>query len=294
MTAAEIAAALGGARREGANWRCRCPLHGGHSLALRDGRCGLLVKCWAGCNTRDVLAELRRMGLLSGRSDSARPAPLIAHSDDAADAARRIALARRIWDATRDAGGSSVVRYLAGRGITLAVPPSLRWTPSMRRPDGTYAPAVVARVDSLDGELIGVHRTWLVSDASGVWRRRDRASLGPIAGGAVRLGPAGEMLLIGEGLETCLAAMQAASLSGWAALSTSGMVALKLPSMVQSVIILADNDRSGAGEHAARAAAQRWIAEGRRASVWISPHVGTDANDLLLVRQTAEARHAAW
>jgi hypothetical protein len=294
MTAAEIAAALGDARREGRNWRCRCPLHGGYSLTLRDGRTALLVRCWAGCETRDVLAELRRIELLAGRNDGAPPMPANARAADRNDAARRSALPRRIWEACKDAHGSPVVRYLAGRGITLPPPPSLRWAPSLLRPDGTYGPAMIVRVDNLDGELIGVHRTWLVCDASGIWRRRDRASLGPIAGGAVRLGPAGEILLIGEGLETCLAAMQATSLSGWAALSTSGMVALKLPPMVQSVIILADHDRSGAGEHAARVAAQRWIAEGWRVSVWISPHVGTDANDLLLMRQAAEARHAAW
>ena len=37
MNAAQIAAALGDASREGRNWRCRCPLHGGCSLLLRDG-----------------------------------------------------------------------------------------------------------------------------------------------------------------------------------------------------------------------------------------------------------------
>ena len=36
MSAAMIAAALGDPRREGRAWRCRCPLHGGHSLVLRD------------------------------------------------------------------------------------------------------------------------------------------------------------------------------------------------------------------------------------------------------------------
>ncbi len=38
MTAAEIAAALGGGHRSGAWWRCRCPVHGsrGPTLALRD------------------------------------------------------------------------------------------------------------------------------------------------------------------------------------------------------------------------------------------------------------------
>jgi hypothetical protein len=32
MNAAEIACALGDARRPGRVWRCLCPLHGGHSL----------------------------------------------------------------------------------------------------------------------------------------------------------------------------------------------------------------------------------------------------------------------
>ena len=81
---------------------------------------------------------------------------------------------------------------------------------------------MVARVDGLDGELIGVHRTWLYSDDRGRLHRRDRASLGPIAGGAVRLAPAAETLLVGEGVETCLAAMQASAQPAWAALSTSG------------------------------------------------------------------------
>ena len=36
MTAAEIAAACGNARREGRDWRCRCPLHGGRSLTAKE------------------------------------------------------------------------------------------------------------------------------------------------------------------------------------------------------------------------------------------------------------------
>ena len=44
------------------------------------------------------------------------------------------------------------------------------------------------------------------------------------AGGAVRLAPAAEKLMVGEGIETVLAAMQATGMPGWAALSTSGLV----------------------------------------------------------------------
>jgi hypothetical protein len=44
VTAAETAARRGNARREGQDWRCRCPLDGGHSLTLRDGRTAPLVR----------------------------------------------------------------------------------------------------------------------------------------------------------------------------------------------------------------------------------------------------------
>ena len=286
MSAADIAAALGGARCSGQWWRCVCPVHGSRagrslSLALRDYALGLALHCHAGCSRDHIIAELRRMGLLIGRSDGTRLAPVGAHSDDRLDTARRIAWAQRPWNAAKDARGSSLVNYFAGRGITIPLPPSLRWAPALRRPDGTYAPAMVARVVGLDGELIGVHRTWLYSDDRGWWHRRDRASLGPIAGGAVRLAPAAETLLVGEGVETCLAAMQASAQPAWAALSTSGMTTLLLPPDVRTVIILADHDRSGAGERAARTAAQRWLAEGRRVRIAMPPEPGTDFNDVL-------------
>lgn len=69
MTASEIAHALGAASRSGAWWRCVCPVHGSRTgrsatLALRDGDRGLVAHCHAGCDARDILAELKRHGLL--------------------------------------------------------------------------------------------------------------------------------------------------------------------------------------------------------------------------------------
>jgi putative DNA primase/helicase len=91
-----------------------------------------------------------------------------------------------------------------------------------------------------------------------------------------------EMLLIGEGIETAMAAMTAMAMPAWAALSTSGMVALALPRIVREVIILADHDHNGAGQRAAHAAAQRWVQEGRRVRIALPPEPGTDFADVLL------------
>jgi putative DNA primase/helicase len=286
--ARDVAAVLGATRREGRGWRCRCPIHGGHSLVVTDGRDGLLlVRCWGGgCDPRAILAELRRLRLLDDvAGDRAAAAEVRSKEYDGDDVTRRLNIARRIWDGAEDARAAPLVLYLAGRGITISPPPALRWAPSLKRPDGTSGPAMVAVVEHVDRGITGVHRAWLTRDAAGIWRRRDRASLGPIGGGAVQLAPASETLMIGEGVETCLAAMQATALPAWAALSTSGMVALILPPVVRHVVILADNDRSGAGERAARSAAARWLREGdRRVRLALPPEPGTDFNDLLTGR----------
>jgi putative DNA primase/helicase len=95
--AAEIAAALGG-RREGRQWRCRCPIHGGRSLLVRDGDAGrILVFCHGGCEARDVLAELRRSGLPGGPSENYQLPPMRLNDrpDEAARTARALAVLRR-------------------------------------------------------------------------------------------------------------------------------------------------------------------------------------------------------
>ena len=105
--------------------------------------------------------------------------------------------------------------------------------------------------------------------------------LGPCRGGAVRLAEPGDVLMVGEGIETCLAAMQATGHPAWAALSTSGLRTLDLPASVRDVIVLADGDEPG--EAAAQECAWRWKREGRRVRI-ARPPQGMDFNDLLLGR----------
>jgi putative DNA primase/helicase len=92
------------------------------------------------------------------------------------------------------------------------------------------------------------------------------------------------MLLIGEGIETSLAALTATAMPTWAALSTSGLMALALPPIVRTVVVLADNDRSGAGERAARTAARKWLVEGRRVRLAMPSERGMDWADVLVGR----------
>jgi hypothetical protein len=57
----ELLSRLEGVRRSGAGgWRARCPVHGsrGPTLSIAEGDSGVVLHCFAGCETADVLAEI--------------------------------------------------------------------------------------------------------------------------------------------------------------------------------------------------------------------------------------------
>jgi phage/plasmid primase-like uncharacterized protein len=194
--------------------------------------------------------------------------------------ARRSKAAFAIWRSAKPAQGTSVETYLTSRGIDLSPPDSLRFHNGLRHPSGGIWPAMVALVtDGADGTPLAIHRTFLTADGGGKAPiGPQKMMLGPCRGGAVRLADPRDVLMIGEGIETCLAAMQASGHAAWAALSTSGLRALNLPNHVRHVIVLADGDE--AGEAAARNCARRWKREGRRARI-ARPPWGMDFNDML-------------
>lgn len=290
MSAAEIARRLGGATRHGRGWLARCPVPGhgqgrgdrNPSLSLADGDAGrLLVRCFAGCDARDILAELRCRGLIEGRRDPDwRPPAPVRDPLPIADAERKRAFALRLWEAARPVGGTLVEAYLRSRGITLPPPPALRFAPELPHAlSGQRLPAMVARVEDVAGRFLGVHRTYLARDGHGKARvEPQKMMLGGVAGGAVRLGEAVDGLLVCEGIESALAAAQASGRPAWAALSTSGLRALELPADVREVTIVPDGDRPG--RDAAIAAARRWIGEGRQVRIAATPD-GRDINDLV-------------
>jgi putative DNA primase/helicase len=206
--------------------------------------------------------------------------PLSLSGKSRRDDAQRTNDALRIWRECQPAAGTQAESYLRSRGITVLPPPTLRFHPGLRHRSGTVWPAMVAAVTrGADRMLMAIHRTFLARDGAGKAPvEPNKMTLGRCGGGAVRLAPADRMLMVGEGIETCLAAMTAAGLPAWAALSTSGLRTLDLPADLRDVIVLADGDEPG--EAAARHAAVRWKREGRRVRIARPPR-GCDFNDVL-------------
>ncbi len=290
MSARKLVEALGG-RWHGHYGMAGCPAHPDRSPSLKitdfdNGEVG--VHCFGGCGWRDVKDQLRRDGLLPPRTHRA-PRPELAldaggrgrrEAERRAEERRRSEAARRIWRDARAVAGTLAEVYLRSRGITIPIPPSIRYAPNLRhRPTGMVLPALIAGIQGPDGRVTGVLRTFLrVDGRAKAPFTNARMMLGRAAGGAVRLAAAGPELAVAEGLETALSVMQATGIPTWAALSTSGMRAVILPPQVREVILCPDGDEPG--EEAAQEAARRFMIEGRRVRVAHSP-CDKDFNDVL-------------
>lgn len=201
------------------------------------------------------------------------PAPRVDYTD----------LIRSIRRESRPAPGTFVETYLRSRGITIPIPPSLRYHPSLWNSENkTRMPGMVAERADLTGNIVTVHRTFLKYDGtSKAPVSKPRLDLHSWLGTAIRLAPVADELMVGEGIETVLSAMQMYDMPGWAAGSAGAIREVALPPEIERIIILADNDP--AGHAAANYAAQRWLREGRRVRIARVPE-GNDFNDTLMAK----------
>jgi hypothetical protein len=143
---------------------------------------------------------------------------------------------------------------------------------------------MIALVRDVGGKPTAIHRTWLLTDGSGKAPfDPDKMTLGPMSGGAVRLAPVIDTVLLGEGIETVLAAMQLTGLPGWSALHAPGLKAVQLPPEIRTVTIAADHDPPGI--EAAQALCRRLEVEGRSVTMIRPNREGDDFNDI--VREVA-------
>jgi putative DNA primase/helicase len=192
--------------------------------------------------------------------------------------------------------GCAAWTYLAGRGIGLALveAASLRFHPALfHHPTKSKWPAMVALVASHDGTLMTCLQTFLEFDGSGK-APIEKPKLFP-AGAS----PRGCGVWFGKadlGHEFIVAAMRLyGAPAGCAALSDNGIRFLDLPLMPSAsrVRIFADNDELGQGLAAAKDAARRWIAEGRKVTVTMASEAGEDANDVWMRRLKAQKKEIA-
>lgn len=280
-----ITAALGG-KWFGRYGLAFCPTHHNTrtpALSLSNGHKGLLVRCHAGCPFTAILAALRGLGFVEEGGAYIPPDPHAAASRRAieqAEAAKRVTQALALWRESQPIGGSLAERYLRGRGITCPLPETLRFASSCWHATAQRLPAMVALVEG--GDDLAVHRTYLRPDGSGKAEVEPaKAMLSAVAGGAVRLVETPGPLVVAEGIETALSlasGLLQAPAAIWAALSTSGMKALRLPAKPGRLTVAADGD--AAGEQAAVALAERAVALGWRVSLLTAPD-GGDWNDVL-------------
>lgn len=295
MTAREIIAALKG-RWHGQYGSARCPAHDdiNPSLTIKDALDGgITVHCFAGCDWRDVKAELRRMGLLpefDGDDSPCMPGEKRRAFREAQERERaeKSAWAKSIWNESQAAQGTPVEVYLKGRGINL-LPPTIRYHGALKHADtGLYFPAMIGAVTRWPSRKVtGVHRTYLETNGRGKASvSNPKKMAGCRAGGAVRLAAAGERLGLAEGIETALSALLATDTPTWACLSASALKSVVIPDTVKEVFIFGDGDSSGIRD--ANEAAEHFVLAGKTVRMVTAPE-GKDWNNVLMRSELREA-----
>lgn len=170
--------------------------------------------------------------------------------------------ARRLFAMAIPISGTIAEAYLRNRGIP-ALPDcgSLRFHPHCYyRPDATSPteiwPAMTAAVTDLDGRITGAHRTWLAPDGSGKAPiDTPRRAMGDLLGNAVRFGVSGDVMAVGEGIETVLSIKCAMpNMPMMAALSAAHLAAIRFPQPLRRLYIARDADTAGDDAMAALAA----------------------------------------
>jgi hypothetical protein len=140
--------------------------------------------------------------------------------------------------------------------------------------------------DVVSNRPIGIHRTAL--DAFGrkvAVNGYDRLTLGPIAGGAVKLTSDADVttcLGIGEGIETTLSLRHTREFGSspvWSLISAPNVEAFPVLSGIECLWIAVDHDP--AGMRAARACAGRWQIAGAETFLIKPAAPGLDLNDLI-------------
>jgi len=223
-------------------------------------------------------------------SRTARPPPARAGSPTAA---------RRLFAASKPLTGTLAATYLASRGIIrISDLPALRfharcyYRPNEDDIPGTPGsfPALIAAVTDDEGVQTGTHRTWLNPNGSSKAETASpRRAMGNILGSAIRFGPAQDVMVAGEGIETVLSLREVMPTMPMAAATSSAhLAAILFTGQLKRLYVARDRDK--AGDAAFAVLSDRAQAAGLEL-VSLMPELG-DFNDDL--RQHGAATLKAW
>lgn len=259
---------------------CRCPAHDDRtpSLSVRVGEKALLLKCFAGCDTLDVIRAIRRLDC----NIPLNKVPALSTSQYSLSPIWLRQRALDLWDDARPLAETSAEQYLRRRSIVLS-PLALRFhrrTPLGRGKRALFRPAMLAAIHERE-RLVALQRTFL--DLDEPRRARDLANprrmLGRPGQGAVMLAPANDTLGLAEGVETALSAILLLDIPVWATLGNERLAHIAIPDTVTRLILLPDNDRGG--RIGAAKATETYAMLGRTIETLWPPHGFNDWNDAL-------------
>jgi hypothetical protein len=205
--------------------------------------------------------------------------------------------ALELWAQGVPIAGTIAERYLAETrridvaGLPANVSDSLRFLARCPFGTGPLRPCLLALMrDPESNQPIGIQRIGLEL-REGKIHKLERMALGRI--GVVKLWPAGSTLVVGEGLETTLAAATRIPYRGaplqpaWSAISSGGLSRFPAIPGIERLIILVDHDGNGEGQAAAVRLMERWTRAGRTVVRLTPKRCGADFNNLIMPEVTS-------
>ena len=203
------------------------------------------------------------------------------HQETDAVRANTVQFAASIWNASVNPRGTVVEAYLKSRSLEIpdcVAGNVIRFCKPFHYGGRTAAGMVSLFRDIASNEPAAISLTFLDKDAT----KLERRFFGPVSGAAIKFDTEiKKMLHVGEGVESCLAAMLAGFRPTWALGSAAGIAGLPAIANIRILHILGEVNDGGANERAAETCAMRWSDAGSKAEVIVlEPLVGADMNDV--------------
>ena len=191
--------------------------------------------------------------------------------------------AGELWQEAVPIADTTAARYLARRSLHIPHEMDgrvLRFHPTCPF-DGTRHPCLLAlMLDVRTNEPRAIQRTALTQAGEKIGRR----ALGPKIGAAIKLSADENVtmgLVVGEGLETVLSAMELGFNPAWALGDAGNVRGFPVLSGIECLTIIVDNDESGTGQRAALECSSRWTDAGREVFRIIPDCRGSDMNNII-------------